>query len=333
MPTRKEFSKENVIAFIRARTYDKGIPPSIRIILKEFRTNRSKFYKLFRGLGEVYKLAGVDMPPERRAKIEPVLRAKRESEPDRDVNQITIDFRKDYESTRDEAKLDPKKLPEYLSVMLPHKEPDLLDRLERLGKDWPIFVIEDFSEGRDYVEQQLKSSIITGKPPVDFDEFLISRLRDSIAFLIEEKCYADSTPGSRDDKCTVCGSRVSYGETGSPEPLYCTACKRYFPVECPVCGRGMEKLLPKMVECGGCGYRLEFPRALDREFASADEYLDEFMAGRIRPGNERRLCVERDDGNGQVERVLCKLTWRKIPDRYQYEIGFAHDLEIEIQAE
>jgi hypothetical protein len=69
--------RKDIVAFTRTYTMDKHEPPSVRTILRKFEIDNTTFYKLFKGIKEVFDLAGVDFPAKRRLLIAPAIAARK----------------------------------------------------------------------------------------------------------------------------------------------------------------------------------------------------------------------------------------------------------------
>jgi len=235
--------KKRIIAYVRGHLKKE---PSVGFLIKKFRLNRVKFYKLFPGKKEgLYHLAGSKQKIDN--SIGTALVASRVMQPHIDsvsakdrYKDRKKKFEEDLTELSYEALLRPEMTWLLASKAIPLVDPILWNKVLKMSNHNPQQAFQeaiDLSGGPYTIK--IMADIAGGITPDDSFQKHASWMREIIEewfiFKVSQKAGSSLPPGRANSNCTNCQRRLSLAANGS---ITCKACNSFYHWSCDICDNG-----------------------------------------------------------------------------------------------
>ena len=255
--------KKRIIAYVRGHLKQE---PSVGFLIRKFKLNRVKFYKLFPGRKqELYRLAGskkkIDNSIGTALVASRVMRPQIESVSAKErYNDHKKKFEEDVNELSYEARLRPEMTWLFASKVIPLVDPILWNKVLKMSNHNPQRAFQEAIDlSGDPYTIKIMADMVQGITPDDSFQKHASWMREIIeewfVFKVSQKAGSSLPPGRAGSNCTSCQRRLYLAANGS---ITCKACNSFYHWSCAICDRRLEFGNINGISCRDCGFRILF---------------------------------------------------------------------------
>ncbi len=256
--------KKRIIAYVRGHLKQE---PSVGFLIRKFKLNRVKFYKLFPGRKqELYRLAGskkkIDNSIGTALVASRVMRPHIESVSAKErYNDGKKKFEEDVNELSYEARLRPEMTWLFASKVIPLVDPILWNKVLKMSNHNPQRAFQEAIDlSGDPYTMKIMAGIAGGITPDDSFQKHVSWMREIIeewfVFKVRQRGGSSLPPGRANSNCKSCQRRLYLKASGS---ITCNACNSFYHWSCGICDNGrLEVDNINGISCPACGFRMIF---------------------------------------------------------------------------